>query len=79
MFRLSFFERSGYVHPPSLRYQRDKMYCLPWVNVVVEAVTAGEAVGDSAVFDDLVPVAVVDDVVLEVDTSPRTVVSGAEK
>ena len=61
------------------RYQRDKMYCLPWVKEVVEAVTVGEAVGDSAVFDDLVPVAVVDDVVLEVDTSPRTVVSGAEK
>ena len=45
----------------------------------METVTASEAVGDSAVFDDLVPVAVVDNVVLEVDTSPRTVVSGAEK
>ena len=39
----------------------------------MEAVT-----GDSAVFDVLVPVAVVDDVVLDVDIS-RTVVSGAEK
>ena len=48
------------------RYQRDKMYCLPCVKVVVEAVTVGEAVGDSAVFDDLVPVAVVDDAILEV-------------
>ena len=45
----------------------------------METVTASEAVGDSAVFDDLVPVTVVDNVVLEVDTSPRTVVSGAEK
>ena len=45
----------------------------------MEAVTAGEAVGDSAVFDDLVPVTGVDDVVLENDTSPRSVVSGAEK
>ena len=39
----------------------------------MEAVTANEATGDSAVFDDLVlvPVAVVD--------ISRTVVSGAEK
>ena len=55
------------------RYQHDKMYCLPWVKEVVEAVTVGEAVGDSAVFDDLVPVAVVDDAILEVDIS-RTIV-----
>ena len=42
------------------------------MKVVVEAVTANEATGDSAVFDDLVlvPVAVVD--------ISRTVVSGAE-
>ena len=46
-----------------------KKYCIPCVKVVVEAVT-----GDSAAFDDLVPVVVVDDVVLEVDSS-RTVVS----
>ena len=45
----------------------------------MEAVTVGEAVGDSAVFDDLVPVAVLEDVVLEVDISPRSVVSGAGK
>ena len=47
------------------------MYCLPWVKVVVEAVTSGEVVGDSAVLDDLVlvPVAVVDDVVIEVKIS----------
>ena len=60
-------------------HYRYKMYCLPWVKEVVEAVTVGEAVGDSAVFDDLVPVAAVEDVVLEVDTSPRSFVSGAEK
>ena len=54
------------------RYQRYKKYCIPCVKVVVEAVTANEATGDSAVFDDLVlvPVAVVD--------ISRTVVSGAE-
>ena len=54
-------------------HYRYKMYCLPWVKEVVEAVTVGEAVGDSAVFDDLVPVAVVDDAILEVDIS-RTIV-----
>ena len=43
----------------------------------MEAVTADEAVGDSAVV--LVPVAVLEDVVPEVDISPRWVVSGAEK
>ena len=40
------------------------------MKVVVEAVTASEATGDSAVFDDLVPVAVVDNVVLDVEISP---------
>ena len=46
----------------------------------MEAVTASEATGDSAVFDVmvLVPVAVVDDVGIEVDIS-RTLVSRAEK
>ena len=46
---------------------------------VVVVATANEAMGDSAVVDGLVPVVVVDTVVLEVEISPRTVVSGAEK
>ena len=47
--------------------------------MVVEVVSsANEAMGDSAVVDGLVSVAVVDSVVLEVEISPRTVVSGAE-
>ena len=46
----------------------------------MDTVTAIEATGDLAVFDDLVlvPVALVYNVGLEVDIS-RTVVSGAEK
>ena len=60
------------------RYQNDKMYCLPWVMVVVVVASANEAMGDSAVVDGLVSVAVVDSVVLEVEISPRTVESGAE-
>ena len=46
---------------------------------VVVVAPANEAMGDSAVVDGLVPVVVVDTVVLEVEISPRTVVSGAEK
>ena len=52
-----------------------KMYCLPWVIVVVEVTSANEAMEDSAVVDGLVPVVVVDTVVLEVEISPTTVVS----
>ena len=53
----------------------DKMYCLLWVRVVVEALS--DDIADSA--DDLVTLVVVDDVALDVEISPRTVVSGAEK
>ena len=44
------------------------MYCLPCVRADVR-----EAIGDP--LDDLVPLAVVDDVALEVEVSPMTVVS----
>ena len=64
--KLSFVETCRYYIS---RFQHDKIYCLPWVKVVVEAVRASEATEDSAVFDDLVPV------VLDVVISPRMVVS----
>ena len=38
-----------------------------------------EGIDDSAVFGDLVPLIVVDDVALEVEVSPMIVVSCAEK
>ena len=57
-------------------YKCYKMYCLPWV---VETVRAREAVVGSTVFVDSLPGVVVDNVVLEVEIPPRTVVSGAEK
>ena len=64
-------------------YQCYKMHCLPWVVdvevVVVDAVRACDGEGDSAVFVDSVPVVVVDNVVLEVEIPPRTVVCAAEK
>ena len=47
------------------------MYCLPCVRAVVDALR--EAIGDP--LDDLVPLAVVDDVALEVEVSPMTVLS----
>ena len=53
----------------------DKMYCLPCVRADVDALR--EAIGDS--LDDLVPLAVVDDVALEVEVSPLTVVSCVKK
>ena len=63
--------------------QRYKMHCLPWVVdvevVVVDAVRAFEGVGDSAVFVVSLPVVVVDNVVLEVEIPPWTVVCAAEK
>ena len=43
--------------------------------VVVVVASANEAMGDSAVVEGLVPVVVIDTVVLEVEISPRTVVS----
>ena len=61
------------------RHPHDKLYCLPWVMVVVVVASANEAMGDSAVVEGLVPVVVVDTVVLEVEISLMTVVSGAEK
>ena len=51
------------------------MYCLPCVKADVEALC--EAIGDP--LDDLVPLAVVDDVALEVEVSPMTVVSCVKK
>ena len=51
------------------------MYCLPRARVLVE--TFSEAVVDSV--DDLFSLEVVADVVLEVEVSPMTVVSCAEK
>ena len=53
----------------------DKMYCLPRARVLVE--TFSEAVVD--LVDDLLPLVVVDDVALEVEVSPMTVLSCAEK
>ena len=63
-------------------YQCYKMHCLPaWVVdvEVVDAVRACDGEGDSAVFVDPFPVVVVDNVVLEVEIPPRTVVCAAEK
>ena len=47
--------------------------------VAVDTVRACDGEGDSAVFVDSVPVVVVDNVVLEVEIPPRTVVCAAEK
>ena len=58
------------------------MHCLPaWVVdvEVVDALRACDVEGDSAVCVDSVPVVVVDNVVLEVEIPPRTVVCAAEK